>query len=133
MNAVHIIGNLTADPEIKTANTSGGEATVCNFTVAVNRRAGGRDYVDFFRVTLWNRWADAVGKYLHKGSKVAVTGSVTSRAWTGSDGSAHAGLEIVQAQHLELLDRKPAAPENRPSAAAPSQGFAEVTDDELPF
>lgn len=135
MNMVHVIGNLTADPEIKQVQTSGGMATVTTFTVAVNRHHGGVDYVDYFRVSVWSRMAENAKKFLAKGRKVAVSGAVTARAYTAQDGSPRASLEIVQVFGLEFL-----SPSNRGEGAAqsqqPAQGneWAEAGDDpELPF
>ena len=53
MNKLTIIGNLTADPELRTIPSG---ASVCTFTVAVNRRFGKEDrQTDFFRVTAWRQ------------------------------------------------------------------------------
>ena len=87
MNITHIIGNLTADPESRTVNTSKGPMDVCNLNVAVNRYFSGQKVTDYFRITLWNRMAANAMQYLRKGSKVAVTGPVTARAWEARDGS----------------------------------------------
>ena len=72
MNKSTIIGNLTADPELRT--TPEGK-NVCNFTVAVNRRranADGEREADFFRVSVWNERADLCAKYLQKGNAIVV-------------------------------------------------------------
>ena len=72
MNRLTIIGNLTRDPEQRTTPSG---ATVCSFTVAVNRR-GRRDAqnnqpeADFFRVSAWNQLADICQKYLAKGNSL---------------------------------------------------------------
>ena len=73
-----IIGNLTRDPELRT--TQNGK-TVCSFSVAVNRRGrrdaqGNQPEADFFRVTAWRALGENCAKFLSKGRKVAVTGSV---------------------------------------------------------
>jgi len=74
-NRMSLIGNLTKDPEIKTANTVNGAKPVCTFRVAVNRvgKAGG---VDYFNVTTWEVQASNCHKYLAKGSEVAVAGQI---------------------------------------------------------
>jgi single-strand DNA-binding protein len=75
MQSIHLIGNLTKDPEIKTVNTVNGAKPVCTFRVAVNRigKAGG---VDYFNVTTWEAQATNCHKYLSKGSEVAVQGEI---------------------------------------------------------
>jgi len=75
MQSIHLIGNLTKDPEIKTVRTVNGDKPVCTFRVAVNRigKAGG---VDYFNVTTWEAQATNCHKYLAKGSEVAVQGEI---------------------------------------------------------
>lgn len=87
MNKVFLIGNLTKDPEMR--STQSGVA-VCNFTIAVNRRfknANGEQETDFLNVIAWRQLAELCGKYLAKGRKVAVTGSIQTRTYEAKDGS----------------------------------------------
>ena len=143
MNRLTIIGNLTADPELRT--TPGGDQ-VCNFSVAVNRRGrrdaegNAQELTDFFRVSVWRQQAEVCQRYLTKGRKVAVVGPVTARAYQANDGSLRASLEI-NATEVEFLSSRneeggsgyvaPAAP----VAAAPqaASNFTAVETDELPF
>ena len=78
MNKLIIIGNLTRDPELRT--TQDGTA-VCNFTVAVNRKArtDGHPEADYFRVTAWRTLGESCAKYLTKGKKVCVIGAISAR------------------------------------------------------
>lgn len=131
MNETHIIGNLTADPRLRTVSTANGEQKVCDFTVAVNRVAHGKTYTDFFRVTCWSRQAENAAKYLKKGRKVAVTGPVTARAYEGNDGKPRASLEIP-AEKIEYLGGKPGT-ENAGDQQATDDGFVSADDEELPF
>lgn len=118
MNKLFIIGNLTKDPELRTTPTG---KSVCSFTVAVNRRrkVEGQPDADFFRVSTWDAMGENCGKYLSKGKKVAVTGSVSARAFSGDDGSARAQLEVF-AQDVEFLTPK-------------GDGFTQVDDRDNPF
>ncbi len=52
MNTLHIIGNLTANPEARVVQGANGMNTVCNFTVAVNRVVKGQKATEYFRVAL---------------------------------------------------------------------------------
>lgn len=97
MNKLTIIGNLTKDPDLRV--TQDGK-TVCNFTVAVNRRNS--DDADFFRVAAWNKLGENCGKFLAKGRKVSVVGPVSVSTYTGQDGSVHANLEVT-AEDVEFL------------------------------
>ena len=143
MNKLFIVGNLTRDPELRT--TPAGDS-VCDFTVAVNRRArrdaqGAQQEADFFRVSAWRALGENCAKYLAKGRKVAVTGSVRVRTYQGSDGTTRASLE-VQADDVEFLTPRGetegaaagyAAPAPAPAAEPASAGFTAVETDELPF
>ena len=104
MNKLTIIGNLVRDPELRT--TSQG-ISVCTFTVAVNRRntREGQPEADFFRVTAWRQMGENCGKYLAKGRKVCVIGSVSVSTYTGNDGSTKANLEVT-ADDVEFLSPK---------------------------
>lgn len=105
MQQLTIIGNLTKEPELRTTN-SGKE--VCSFTVAVNRRKTPNNQdpgADFFRVSAWEERGRTCNKYLHKGSKVCVVGTVSVRAYTNNQGEAAANLE-VKADDVEFLSPK---------------------------
>ena len=140
MNKVFIVGNLTRDPELRTVRDG---ISVCSFTVAVNRRIrnaeAGQPEADFFRVTAWRGLGENCSRYLAKGRKVAVTGSVSVSTYTGNDGTTRATLEVT-ADDVEFLSPRgeggevPAAPRPQAAPAAPqSNGFVQVDDDELPF
>ena len=140
MNKLTIIGNLTRDPETRT--TSNG-VSVCDFTVAVNRRQrrdsqNGQNEADFFRVSAWRERGELCAKYLAKGRKVCVIGPVSVRTYTGNDGTVRASLEVT-ADEVEFLSSKNEAEATGGTAAAeaaPAEtegGFTAVETDELPF
>lgn len=81
--------------------------SVCTFTVAVNRRNAreGQPEADFFRVTAWRQLGENCAKYLAKGRKVCVVGSVSVSTYTGNDGSTKANLEVT-AEDVEFLSPK---------------------------
>jgi single-strand DNA-binding protein len=103
-----LIGNLGNDPELRF--TPSGVA-VASFSLAVNRSWTGadgerKDKSTWFRVSVWNKQAETVTQYLHKGSKVMVVGEVEEvRVFTGKDGNARASLE-VKAQSVRFMDSK---------------------------
>lgn len=103
MQKLIIIGNLTRDPESRT--TQDGK-TVCNFTVAVNRRGqkdeNGNNLADFFRVSAWGKIGEVCQKWLTKGKKVNVVGQVSVHAYQGQNGQAQASLDVF-AQEVEFL------------------------------
>ncbi len=135
MNKLNIVGNLVRDPETRITQNG---ITVCSFTVAVNRRhREGQPEADFFRVSAWRQLGENCQKYLAKGRKVAVSGSVSVSAYKDSSGQARAQLEVT-ADDVEFLTPKgeATAPYEPPTpnavTSAPS-GYVEVDEDELPF
>ena len=150
MNKVYLIGNLTRDPEMR--STSSG-ISVCNFSIAVNRRfknaQTGQQETDFFNIVAWRQLAELCSRYLAKGRKVAVFGSIQTRSYEAQDGSKRTAFDIV-ADEVEFLSSPNAgsapssdyhaavspAPVQRqqaPSYAPADSGFTQVDDDELPF
>lgn len=143
MNKLFIIGNLTRDPEMRSTSTGD---SVCSFTVAVNRRRAsnaeaGQPEADFFRVSAWRQLGENCNRYLAKGRKVAVVGSVRVSTYTAQDGTTRASLE-VNADDVEFLSPRgegeggagrPAEQSMSPSAGGMSGGFVKVDDEELPF
>ena len=130
MNKIFIIGNLVRDPELR--STQAGVA-VCTFTVAVNRRKAGAEAgqpeADFFRVTTWRQMAENCNRFLAKGRKVGVTGTLNLQSYVGNDGQQRFNME-VQADEVEFLSPKDAAEQPKP----PAEGFIQVDDDsDLPF
>lgn len=102
MNKLYIIGNLTSDPSQREVSSANGTIHVATFTVAVNERRGGESKATFFRVTAWRGLADICMKYIRKGSKVAVSGSVSVSVYKTQQGEARANLE-VNADDIEFL------------------------------
>ena len=147
MNKVFLIGNLTRDPEMRTTQSG---VSVCSFTIAVNRRRAnnaeaGQPEADFFRISAWRNLGDICSRYLAKGRKVAVVGTVTANAYVGNDGQARASLEVT-ADDVEFLTPRgeageapaytpaPAPRANQGFGAAPQGGgFVQVDEEELPF
>ena len=101
MNSLTIIGNAVRDPELRT--TPSGK-NVCSFTVAVNRRkkVEGQPDADFFRVSAWDQLGDVCQKYITKGKKVCVIGSVGVHTYTNQKGETVANLEVL-AREVEFL------------------------------
>ena len=138
MNKVYLIGNLTRDPEISTT-TSG--ISVCRMSIAVSRRfsnaEGGRD-TDFFNVTAWRGTADNCAKFLKKGNKVAVSGSIQTRNYEKADGTKGFSVDII-ADEVEFLSSKN---DGTPEGSEGGMGFGggnsvselqPIDDDNLPF
>lgn len=122
-NKVILGGRMTADPELKTTPSG---ISVTSFTVAVNRRFGGKDgeqaQADFFNVTAWRATAEFICKFFRKASSICVMGSLQTRSWE-KDGAKHYATEIV-ADEVYFVDAKgemTAIPAAQPVQTAPAQ------------
>ena len=138
MNKVYLIGNLTRDPEL--SQTSSG-ISLCRFSVAVSRRYAGADgnrETDFFNVVVWRSQAENCAKFLQKGNKVAIVGSIQNRSYE-VDGVKRYATDIV-AEEVEFLTPKNSLqefdgvrePGARTSKAAISS-LEPVDEEDLPF
>ena len=136
MNKVFLIGNLTKDPEL--SNTNNG-IPVCKFHLAVSRRFSKpeKPETDFLPIIVWRGQAENCGKFLKKGSKAAVAGSIQTRTYDANDGSKRYITEIV-ADEVQFLSTKgdgeippTSVPQGNGSGAR--IGGSAVTDDDLPF
>jgi single-strand DNA-binding protein len=128
MNQLNIIGNLTADPQ-KYATQDG--KTIASFTVAVNERRGGKDTATFFRCSAWEKRADPILRYLHKGDKVAVTGPVSLRTYTAKSGENRATLEVAVNDCEFLKTNKGEAYDD--DLKHDKSGMTVVSDEDVPF
>ena len=138
MNKVYLIGNLTRDPEISTT-TSG--ISVCRMSIAVSRRfanaEGGRD-ADFFNITAWRGTADNCAKFLKKGNKIAVSGSIQTRTYDKQDGTKGFSIDII-ADEVEFLTSRNGENEGNNEGGMnmggsnPVSDLQPISDDNLPF
>ncbi len=142
MNKVILVGNLTRDPELITTNSG---ISLCRFSLAVQRRfasEGGEREADFINVVVWRGQADNCYKYLKKGSKAGVVGSLQTRSYDGTDGTKRYSTEVV-ADEVEFLSTKSSSNSDEYSetpAGSKSTGksdainkFEPIDDDNLPF
>ena len=137
MNKVILVGNLTRDPEL--SETPSGIA-VCRFSIAVSRdyanSDGSRD-TDFFNVTVWRGRAENCGKYLKKGNKVAVVGSLQNRSYEDKDGIKRNVTDVV-ANEVEFLTPRSAQNSDDTeigtvSAKRERPPLEAIDDNQLPF
>ena len=127
INRVAISGNLTRDPELR--STAGG-TQVLSLGVAVNDRRNNpqtgewEDYPNSADCTMFGARAEAVSRYLSKGSKVAIDGRLRYRQWE-RDGQRRSKLEVV-VEEIEFMSRDGAV-----SRSAPPE--PDVYDEDIPF
>lgn len=145
LNKVILGGRLTADPVLKTTPSG---ISVTSFTVAVNRRFGGKNgeesQADFFNVTAWRQTAEFITRYFRKASSICVVGSIQTRTWMDQNGQKRFATEIVadEAYFVDAKSEMPAAQgANAPAAGTyipqdymmPPPAMETVDDGELPF
>lgn len=132
-----MIGNIANEPESRT--TQSGIAQ-CSFRLAVQRRftnANGEREADFIQIVTWRKTAELCQKYLAKGRKVCVEGSIQVRYYEAQDGSKRYVTEVI-ADNVEFLSSRGEGGQNgaqSATAASDAQGFTQLdeTDDSLPF
>lgn len=118
-----VVGRLTRDPELN--ETKSGKA-VLNASLAVNRRFGGDDAVDFFDVTAWEQVAKTVAAHKQKGDLVLVEGDLQTDKFE-QNGQNRVKTKIVARNVVFLPSKNDANGENK-SAAPGDDGF-----DDIPF
>lgn len=141
VNKVILIGNLGKDPEVRNAQDG---SKIVSFSVATSetwkdKQSGERkDRTEWHRVVLFNdRLGEVAEKYLRKGSKVYIEGSLQTRKWTDNNNVERYSTEVVLSRfrgELTLLDSKNSIDHSIDadhSAALPSH-FDELNDD-IPF
>lgn len=131
-NKVFLIGRLTHDPELRQTQSG---TSVCSFGLAVNRNytnAQGERETDFINITVWRNTAENCVRYLTKGSKVAVCGSLQSRNYEDKEGKKRTVLEVVGDEVEFLSDKSEKQGESTPTPKSAKANLQPV-DDELPF
>lgn len=140
-NKVILIGNLTADPELK-QSTSG--VSVCSFSIAVNRKMAKNNECDFITVVAWRQQAEFVTRYFKKGQPILVCGQLQTRTWTDNQGQKRYATEVVadEVAFVEKKENSGDAKNNVPTqpympdaySGANSQNFENIPNDgDLPF
>ena len=129
INTAVIMGRLTADPELKT--TASG-LSVLSFSVAVERnyqKEGEEKAVDFINVVAWRKTAEFVSKYFHKGSMIAVEGSIQTRKYEDKDGNKRTAFEIL-ANTVSFCGKEA---NSTPAESTPFTDTDTADDEGLPF
>ena len=143
MNKVILMGRLTRDPEVR--YTDGG-VSIAKFSLAVDRRFK-RDNgptADFFNCTSFGKQAEFVEKYLHRGTKILLSGRIENNNYTNKDGEKVYSTQIVT-EEWEFAESKAAAGQSAQEYHEPAgtpapevgDGFMNIPDglddEELPF
>lgn len=145
INAIVLIGRLTADPEIRYTPSN---VPVTTFTIAVNRsyvKQGAERQTDFIDIVAWRSSAEFVCKYFKKGQQIAVQGSLQTRSYTDNQGNKRKAYEVI-ADNVHFVDSKQGSSGGAnfsiPNEDIMTQSFSSGTtedfseieaDDDLPF
>ena len=149
-NKVILIGNMTADPELK--KTPNG-VSVTSFSIAVNRRFAkqdGQQQTDFINIVAWRQTAEFVARYFNKGKPILICGQLQTRSWTDNDGKTRYAMEVVvdswefaQSKNEAVGGFSAPSASTSSSSLYPSEpaaqyagdidGFMPLDDEELPF
>ncbi len=133
LNCAAVMGRLTADPQLKKTESG---LSVCSFTVACERdfvKKGEDRQADFIDVVAWRQAAEFVCKYFHKGSMIAVSGSVQTRNWKDKNDSSRKETEII-ASTVSFCGKENAKENAAPNVEIPNEGtYQEIPDyDDVP-
>lgn len=155
MNKVILMGRLTRDPEVRYSQGAS-QTSVARFSVAVDRRfkREGEPDADFFNCTAFSKTAEFVERYLHKGTKIVLSGRVQNDNYTNKDGQMVYSVRIM-VDEIEFAESKNASGGNgdggyhnsynnggfagggnAPAASGAGDGFMNIPDgidEELPF
>lgn len=143
LNCVAIMGRLVADPELK---TTGSGVSVCSFTIAVDRnfvKNGEERQTDFIDIVAWRNNAEFISRYFHRGSMIAIEGTLQSRNYEDKNGNKRKSTEVVVNNVSFCGSKSESGTGTRegspmyqpaPSFATADEGdFKEIPEDDLPF
>lgn len=135
MNRVILMGRLVRDPGVRYTQTG---KPIAGFTLAVDRpfTQDGKREADFINCIAWNKTAETIGNYVHKGQRILAEGRLQIRSYDANDGSKHWITEVI-VNNFEFIERK----EEVPTSATDPGGFESMAaaggtlpfDEEIPF
>lgn len=124
VNKVILVGNLGADPEVKTTNSG---TTVANLRIATSERVKAadewKDHTEWHRVVCFGRTAENVSRFLKKGRQVYIEGKLRTQKWQDKDGNDRYTTEIV-AFNVSFLGGKGATPDNAGAGGYSGGGYS---------
>jgi len=137
-NSIHVVGNLTAEPELRFTST---DRPVVNFRVAVNEvsviNGERRERTEYFSFVAWNSLAENIAESLSKGMRVQVAGRLQIRK-ADIDGQERFYTEIIAdevglALRWQRVDREMVEKHNGKTPANAGGGADPLYGDEEPF
>ena len=138
VNKVILIGNVGVEPEVRYYDSGQAVATLRLATTergyTMQNGTQVPDRTEWHNVVVWNRLAQVVEKYVHKGDKLYIEGKIRSRSYDDQNGIKRSIVEIF-ADNMEMLTpRGTAQPQQQPMQQQPvQQPVVENPSDDLPF
>lgn len=135
MNAVHLIGRLTRDPETK--YTQGG-TQLCNFSLALDIGTKAKPKTAFVECTAWEKTAQLIEEYVAKGHRIGVTGRLDFDQWEDKETGKKRTKLFVVVDRIDLLqarsddDQRPTGKRELSYGEEPQVSELPATDD-VPF
>lgn len=110
INRVTLLGNLSGDAEYRVLTNNGAQKAVSTVSLATNEtfkdaQGNTQEKTEWHKLVFWDKLADVVNNYTHKGSKVYVEGKLRTRSYQDKNGNDRYITEI-QVTELVLLDNK---------------------------
>lgn len=129
---VALMGRLTFEPEVRTTPSG---VSVMRFQVACDRkyqRSGQERQADFIDCVAWRQTAEFIGRYFHKGSMIAVEGTLQTSSYTDKNGNQRKQVEVL-AKNVSFCGSKSETSGAAGSQASPNYSSADNSDfDEIP-
>jgi single-strand DNA-binding protein len=146
VNKVILIGNVGADPEVRTLESG---VKVATLRLATTERGKDKDgnatsHTEWHSVVVWRALADVVDRYVRKGTQLYIEGRLRTREWSTREGEKRYSVEVL-CDNLQMIGKKsdsaPAPSEPAPSEPQPTERVAQaveslqaaIDDDEIPF
>lgn len=137
MNKVIEIGRLTKDPEVRYSNGANGSTAVSRYTLAVDRKfkQEGQPNADFINCIAFGKLGEFAEKYLHKGTKIAVTGRIQTGSYKNKDGNTVYTTDVVveEQEFCESKSQSNSQPQPTPSNDNSWLNIPDGVEDSLPF
>lgn len=145
MNKVILMGRLTREPDVRYSQNSDGSMAVARYTLAVDRRRartnsdGAEQTADFISCVAFGRQGEFAEKYLHQGTKIAITGRIQTGSYTNKDGQRVYTTDVVveEQEFCESKQNQQSSGIIQPNSNVDSNGFMSipdgVEDEGLPF
>ena len=122
MNKVILMGRLVRDPDIRYSQGADGSMAVARYTLAVDRRRartgnnGTEQLADYISCVAFGKLGEIAEKYLHRGTKIVITGRIQTGSYTNKDGQKVYTTDVV-VEEQEFAESKASATANSDGAA----------------